>query len=261
MDVILERVWAAQFPVYEATAAVAIAEAVEQCVRIRDRAHAGLDEPSADDDPRQVGLRRGVLDHLQVMIRAASAEVWSAHHGTVDCRCVLLVFPAPDDGDAFALLETHNGHIHEAAVAALRLSPYPYWSHTDPPDEMDHEGWRARGAQWDEVLSRAPVGWRAPAYNGLRYDLTAIRQVYPSAEDVAAAVPSLEQRLDRIARDAYKEERFPALCPDTTDGPAAVRAVMAIRDELAHGEGVARLEALKEELRSSLPWEYDAAAL
>lgn len=261
MDVILERVWAAQFPVYEATAAVAIAEAVEQCVRTRDRAHGGLDEPSADDDPRQVGLRRGVLDHLQLMIRAASAEVWSAHHGTVDCRCVLLMFPSPDDGDAFAMLETHNGKIHEAAVAALGLSPYPYWNHTDPPDGLDHESWRSRGAHWDEVLERAPLGWRAPAHNGLRYDLTAIRQVYPSVEEVAAAVPGIEKRLDRTARDAYTAERFPVLCPDTTDGPTAVRAVRTIREELADGTGVARLEALRGGLRARLPEEYDVAAL
>ncbi len=43
------------------------------------------------------------------------------------CRCLLLVFPVPDDGDPSAILFTASSELASGACDALGLASFLYW--------------------------------------------------------------------------------------------------------------------------------------
>lgn len=150
-----------------------------------------------------------------------------------DFECCALVVPC--DEKHLALLFTDQRSFRKIFEDEDQVKSYPYWNNVDPPEDVPHEEWAARGKEWEEALGEGPM-----MYNGYSYEFTTDISFSVLIEDIISQSPSLEERVKTVAVDL--------LCGDFSNNNPELEVAKVFfkyRDWLQTDEGKADLDTKK----------------
>lgn len=165
----------------------------------------------------------------------------------LDVSLSLTLIPM-SDGKVLGLIFTEQQALQDLWMQQPGVTPYPYWDHTDRPDDVSEEEWEARAARWEQAL---PSG--VPALSGLTRTVVEVPSLY-SAETqdaIVAHYPAFDDRLSRAARHYAIERRLTAIASESSDGPTS-RVLDAVR-WLDTPDGEAAVAAARQDLAGRLP--------
>ncbi len=116
--------------------------------------------------------------------------------GIWDFSCNLILIPRKDH--ILALLYSQRESAAVIFQGMEGVVDYSYWDNTDRPDELTDEEWDARRDEWGEAFG----GWKmTPAEAGMSIECPEIRGIeFGMSEKILQAVPSLEERANRMAK-------------------------------------------------------------
>lgn len=154
----------------------------------------------------------------------------------------------PHEGAAYGLVVTEQARWAERFMLSRGVEPYAYWTggDEDRPRDVQPQEWAARGELWEAIVRKDPA-FRIST-SGIVHDFPRLID-FPSAEEVAGAMPSFEDRLRRYARESTIERRMAAL---DREGVPLATAMLAAVEWSSTEDG--RLDALRarEAMRSTL---------
>lgn len=158
----------------------------------------------------------------------------------------------PHDKAAYGLVVSQQRRWVEDFLKLPGIAPYAYWSgeDSDRPIEIAPEEWRARGDLWETLVRKDPA-FRI-ASSGIVHDFPRLLD-FPSAEEVAGALPSFGARLRRYATEAVIERRLAQLQSEGVGLSAAmVRSLEWPASEEGHVAVLKAREGLRPRLRETL---------
>ncbi len=109
----------------------------------------------------------------------------------VDCDVELFLRLDPESGKLLGYLQEERVGVHSLLLQSEGIEDYGYWNNTDKPDDVTEEAWEERAAAWNRVLDSEDI-----AVLSMRWEPS-----FESREAVLAALPSMEERATRRARD------------------------------------------------------------
>lgn len=221
---------------------------------VMDRAAAGLHPPcpapEGGDTPYAYAYARLRRAHEGARQRAEL-------HPLDDVDCAVVALPRGRD----VLLAAYAARPeYQGLISGLPgVEPYSYWpcDVADRPAGVTAAAWAARGRAWASVLGE---GNRAPGRNGFTFDLLGPYLPQMDPVEVAAAMPSLEQRVKALRRTlAYVRwlERHKGMGPREQAAPVGwpegARLALDFADHCETPEGQDLLGEAADDLRARLP--------
>lgn len=152
----------------------------------------------------------------------------------------------PHEGRALGLVVTQQRAWRDGFLALPGVVPYAYWTGEDRVPGVDDAEWERRRDTWTALVRRDP-GLRISA-SGIVHDFPALMD-FPTAEEVAGSLPSLDRRLARYAKEAAIEARVARL---DREGVPVAQAVLRAIEWQAGGEGQVETLRAREALRPRL---------
>lgn len=158
----------------------------------------------------------------------------------------------PHEGDAYGLAVTEQRGWAKDFIASPGILDFRYWSggDEDRPPGVSLEEWRSREATWTAIVRRDPA-FRISAI-GIAHAFPESLD-FPSVEEVVSAIPSLEDRLRRYARESVMETQAARFHSQGVDAGAAVlRAVEWEASDEGRAEALRVRERLRERIKPVL---------
>lgn len=148
-----------------------------------------------------------------------------------------------------ALLYTERDEFRKIWERHPKVSDYHYQNQCDRPRNISAKQWRQRARDWDvALLKRGGI----PAASGFTMSVFGWYGLpWPTAKDVIKYVPSFDQRVTSIARDAIMESRSLAL-RESGEEDMFGSVMAAERWVRQTDEGKAAVEKAKEEIAGKL---------
>lgn len=173
-----------------------------------------LDIESSTTGIRSSPLRQAICSVSEDILEANRSR---SKLPALDVEAELWVFREASEGGCryFAMLHADNRDMYHALSDHPSLTPMPYWSSPDPPDNLHREEWSARSALWKQLLGDAGI----PAQNCTTFSLCGYYGLSLFSENGTLSEPailsylgeidiSVEARADYWARRQWSNRRF-----------------------------------------------------
>lgn len=161
----------------------------------------------------------------------------STYPPDVDCNSEIVLFP--DEDAIYLMLFTEQLSWRESLRNLWFVEGYHYWDHTDRPDYIDATEWAAREAKWRELLDGFAS---SPRVAGLVMTITdsmvALHHTnFVDHHLLMQAVPTIEQRVSRIALEQLMLSHTPEMPPHPQDIAEMAKASWNFIDYIRTPEG------------------------
>lgn len=181
------------------------------------------------------GLMVGSLDHIWDRQRKIVAT--RQRDPEVDFETSVVLYPVPILVDKhkglLARFFTEHEEITDLWEGIPKVHAYPYWNNTDRPEELTKRQWDQRARTWEKTLDRGPG--MIFEFCGNFYDNSL---PVPMKDEVIAAFPSFDDRVDLIIDNLAVDEKFPS---GTIKGEHVVSTLMDWYQSEERKEAIARI--------------------
>lgn len=222
-------------PLHRAALASVAAQMAAETIDLHALAQAGEGRNTATMDSDACPL----MDALRaIRERQKKIEATRLRDPGVDFGFEIMIIP--DNGALLGMVFTERRDWLDAWMAKDFVEPWPYWSHTDRPDEVSDDEWTQRGEIWGRALGPAGVpsrvGFSAACVNN---------DIIPTGQEVAAVVRPSSERARALAQSAILGELLAER--DDNEG-GMLRIIAAAHRRLNEPEIAARVEAKYERI-------------
>ena len=177
-----------------------------------------------------------------------------------DFECEFSVHPIR--GKILMMLFTEQPEYTQIIESMPEVSEYYYYDE-EPPTGISQKEWDRRQADWDKALGMNSGSLNKngiPSYNGFMVRCVDTHRL-ASIEEVLAAMPSLDERVNRIATNNVAHKYLKSKSKgNVNDGGAVLKVMEAIRYTKS-AEGSKELVAESERIKNMLKPEYTSLDL
>lgn len=169
-----------------------------------------------------------------------------------DCDITLSLRFHPDTGDVLGMVQEERAGALDWLTSQGEVQEYSYFTSSERPKHMALDDWEARGKNWRRVLGSNSVCLT-----------NTTRPTRVEASEVARAMPTLDERVSRLAKNRLLESAIATAMPSGkgTEVDASTRMRIATRivmdtDDAMKTPGTllhAEYKALQDRYRSFLP--------
>lgn len=227
----------------------------------------GLREVGGDDSPASIRDTNPATQVWMDMVeRQKKMQKEGKRDPEIDFSFTLQIYPV--QSIILGTYHTEKDFLEKLWLDQPIVEAYPYWNNTDRPEDVDPQEWRHRKKLWDQALdqieSPQPAGLTA---EGVDTD----RGLWlPEPEQMAQLTPSLEERLQHLAKRKLQQDPERGLkkfirkqLPEDIDEPSSehltsndiIQATGEFSQWTQTPEGQEALQNIKEQLRDQIPHE------
>lgn len=210
---------------------------------------------------KRAGADRAPLHKAISELMDRQREIKKTGHRDVEVDFDFTLSVLPFEGRVYGIPFTESKRLREFFTASGITEDFSYWNNSEGPEQIPDEEWERRGDTWNRLLDQDPSG--RPSACGMAFEVSSDLH-FPKAEDVAAAIPPLEDRAMRQARSRVRDRRFRLLAGDMDlkANPSGHWALaMKSMDYAASEQGKAEVEKEASEIVQLLPALIDSAML
>jgi hypothetical protein len=121
------------------------------------------------------------------------------HHSDADPRynfhCNVTIIPT--ESKVFALLHSENEEYNQIWESMNGVQAYPYYNHSERPEDVTEEEWEQRKEDWDLAFSESVI----PSLSGLVFRCI----LYLPQVDLEKIIPYLPSLDERVSQHAYDQ--------------------------------------------------------